>query len=69
MLQNAFCTTSSFISTFTAKANLIYKTAMFHLIIRTFRSLFLKRGGSEREWSTLVGLRKGEKEKIIIFAV
>ena len=28
MLQNVFCTTSSFISTFTAKANLIYKTSI-----------------------------------------
>lgn len=37
--------------------------------IQTFCSLFLKREGSEGEWFTLVGLRKGEKEKIIIFAI
>lgn len=34
-----------------------------------FSQSFLEKRGSEREWSTLVGLRKGEKEKIIIFAV
>ncbi len=42
---------------------------MFHFIIQTFRSLFFEKRGSEGEWFTLVGLRKGEKEKIIIFAI
>lgn len=60
MLQNVFCTTSSFISTFTAKANLIYKTSII-----PNRSLDSEQIEDYPNFSQSFLEKRGERERMV----